>query len=78
MHRLRSDIGRPGIGELQATTIQNTKAHRDAYGRTVRKKGMHSLDAMRMATLAFDTHDIDEFIAKHKNIYQRPAPILVF
>jgi intein/homing endonuclease len=66
------------IGELQATTIQNTKAHRDAYGRTVRKKGMHSLDAMRMATLAFDTHDIDEFIAKHKNIYQRPAPILVF
>lgn len=65
------------IGELQSAP-KNNKPIPDAYGKTTqRKSGQHTLDAIRMAVLAQQTHHIDEFIARHENVWQPPAMILL-
>lgn len=65
------------LDELQAVEASSKQIGNtlDAYGRSGRKKGMHNLDAMRMAVFTYHTHFIDEMIAKHKQIWQ-PPPML--
>jgi len=60
------------IGELQSTP-KNSRATPDAYGKsTHRKTGQHTMDAMRMAVLAFSTAPIEEFIKMHQDTWEPP------
>lgn len=62
------------IGELQSTP-KALPTSLDAYGRSSRKQGQHTLDAMRMACFTQSTHFIDELIESHKQIWTPPAMI---
>jgi len=65
------------IGELQSTP-KNTRTMPDAYGKSTHKKtGQHTLDAMRMAVMAYSTTHIDEFIAAHQKIWVAPSMIFL-
>lgn len=65
------------IGELQAIPKNVTKIKVDEYGRSGRKTGMHILDAMRLASLAFQQKLIDRMIADHKKIWRAPKMITI-
>jgi intein/homing endonuclease len=66
------------ISELQAVPKNNSKIKVDEYGRSGhRKSGMHSLDAMRMACLAYSQNLIDQMIANHKQAWQPETMIVI-
>lgn len=67
------------IAELQATPKDINKVKMDEYGRSsVRKTGMHSLDAMRFACLAQQQAAIEEIIASHEEMWEAPAMIMLY
>lgn len=70
------------IDELQAlpssdSVTEAAKINMDAYGKPGRKKGMHNLDAMRLAVLCFQNQTIDEIIAKYNDVWRAPSMILL-
>jgi len=64
------------LQELQDPTIKGNKiSSLDAYGKSGRKKGMHNLDAMRMAVHSYESRELDLMMSSSKNAYA-PPPIM--
>lgn len=76
-NRLSLPMDQPLLSEFQSVP-KNMGMTIDQYGRSTRKVGMHTLDAVRMACLAHSQEAIDIFIANQKaDKWQAPAMILV-
>lgn len=65
------------IGELQAIPKNISKIKVDEYGRQGRKTGMHILDAMRLACLAYQQKLVDKMIADHQKVWRPPKMITI-
>lgn len=75
--RLALPMDQPLLSEFQSVP-RSLGMTIDQYGRSTRKVGMHSLDAVRMACLAHSQEPIQMFIDNQKkNRWEAPAMVLV-